>query len=254
MHRIYSFVLISSLLILFSIVGLSEPIKVVTEEFPPYNYVGKNGVIEGQSTEVVKAVFERVGYPFKPQLYPWARSLNTAKKEPNTLIYSIGRNADRESSFKWVGIIAPANSVLYALAERTDIQLNNIEDAKPFTVTTIRDDIRHQYLKNNGFIHKQNLQLVNKYEQGLKMLLAGRTDLWAANEFTAMYLLKKKGFRGDSGVRTVLKLTEVSAEGYYMAFSADTSDEVVDKFRKALLEIKNDGTYDRIIKQKIKEL
>ncbi len=36
--------------------------------------------------------------------------------------------------------------------------------------------------------------------------------------------------------------------GGFMAFSNSTSDELVEKFRNALEQVKKDGTYERILK------
>ncbi len=50
-------------------------------------------------------------------MFVWARAYEIALHEKNVLIYSIKRTSERESLFKWVGVIVPIDFYFYALAE-----------------------------------------------------------------------------------------------------------------------------------------
>ncbi len=91
-----------------------ETIRILTEEFPPYNYT-ETGQITGFSTAVVHAVLAEIGMHGEFQSMPWARAYETAQNSEGVLIYSIGRNPQREKLFKWVGVIAPVRYYLYSL-------------------------------------------------------------------------------------------------------------------------------------------
>jgi len=47
----------------------------------------------------------------------------------------------------------------------------------------------------------------------------------------------------------VFKLEEMSSEGYYIAASLTTSDEIVNRLRKALIEFKKTNAYADILKK-----
>ena len=70
------------------------PVKIVTEDLRPYNYL-ENGKLKGVGTEVVEAVLKELNLPLEIQVYPWARAFAIATNEPGTLIYTIGRSEER---------------------------------------------------------------------------------------------------------------------------------------------------------------
>lgn len=223
----------------------SQPLRIVTEEFPPYNYTSK-GKIEGLSTEVVRAVLNELKTDAPIEVLPWARAMKTAEREVNVLIYSIGRIPAREHLFRWVGVIAPAEFYLFALQQRPDIRIRTLEDAKRYTIATVNQDLREQYLVSQGFVIGRELQPTRRYTQGFEKLLKGRIDLWSMNELVAYWIVRQSGQDPQRVLRKAHHLADLSSEGYYMAFGERTSEDLVTKFRKALETIKRNGTYARI--------
>ena len=61
-------------------------------------------------------------------------------KRPDVLIYSIGRTAQREKLFKWVGVIAPTQYYLFSLPQR-NLKLQRLEDAKEYQIATVNEDV-----------------------------------------------------------------------------------------------------------------
>ena len=235
------------ILMMLAVPAYGQSIQVLTEEFPPYNYQ-ENGKIKGVSTEVVKAVLKEMKISSDIHIKPWKRILKETRNHKNTLVYSIGRNKKREKNYKWVGIIAPADFYFFALKDRTDIVINNLEDAKKYKIGTVREDLREQYLVSKGFVKGKEIFSTTSYESNLKKLARKRIDLWTMPELVAYYYLEKnKQMKGK--VKKVFHLSEISSEGYYMAFGNKTSDKVVEKFRAALERIKKNGTYDKILKK-----
>ncbi|OQX02274.1 MAG: hypothetical protein BWK80_58225 [Desulfobacteraceae bacterium IS3] len=225
-----------------------EAITVVTEEYPPYNYT-EGGKVKGVSTEVVEAVLKLTGIKAEIEVYPWPRTYHLALNNKNTLIYSITRMPQREELFKWVGRIAPAENYLFALKERTDIQISTLEDAKKYKIATVQNDVCELYLLSKGFEKRKNVRSDSTYPVNMEKLLGKLIDMWAIGELPAYSLLRGKGLDPSQTVRKVFLLEEISGEGLYMAFSKSTSDEIVEKFKTALEKIKKDGTYGAILKK-----
>jgi polar amino acid transport system substrate-binding protein len=224
-----------------------EPVRILTEEFPPYNYT-EQGKITGLSTEVVEAVLKELKLQGSIQSQPWARAYDTAKNASGVLIYSIGRTREREPLFKWVGVIAPTDYYLYALAGRT-FKIDNLDMAKPYQIGTVNEDVGEQFLVARGFVKGQNLQSSVKYELNYQKLKMGRVDLWIMSELTANYLARQAGDDPDKTLAKVLRINDLSSEGYYMAFGHQTPDATVLRFRKALETIKRNGTFDALKKK-----
>ena len=41
--------------------GGYEQLRILTEDYPPYNFTDKNGEVTGQSTEIVQLIMQEVG-------------------------------------------------------------------------------------------------------------------------------------------------------------------------------------------------
>lgn len=218
----------------------AQGITVVTEEYPPYNFLDSKKKISGMATEVVEEVLRRARLDYKLAIYPWARAYQLAQDAPNVLIYSIGRSEQREHLFKWVDVIAPYDVSLFRLRGRSDIQIGQLADAKRFRIGAVRDDIRAQYLEKEGL----KPDLVNDDSANVKKLATGRIDMFPIDGFGMIALYQREGIDPRTVVE-VIKLEALSA-GLYMAFSKQTPDDVVNTCKTALAEIKRDGTFERI--------
>ena len=223
--------------------AFSEPLTIVTEQYPPYNYE-ENGVVKGMSTEVVKAVLAELAIDAKIRVYPWARAYEMASSQKNVLIYSISRIPEREPLFQWVGVIAPIRFTVFALKSRQDITINVLDDLRPYTMSLVLDDALEQYFSARGF---NKIQKVRSNELAMKMFLAGRSDVWPISHQAGIYLLKKNNWVPNETVKPVFKLEGFSSGDQYMAFSPQTSKKLVGDFKQALKAVKQKGIYKKII-------
>lgn len=229
----------------FASSAFAHALTVVTEELPPYNMT-VDGKLTGMATEVVEAVLAEAGDQARIQSMPWARAYDIALNSENVLIYSIARTPKREALFKWVGVIAPTQWYLFSLPG-THFDLKSLDDARRYQIATVKEDVGEQYLVDKGFVIGQNLQSSNKYEHNYEKLKAGRVDLWISNELNAHYLVRQASGNPEESAVPQLSLKDLGgADGLCMAFSRSTPDEVVERFRKALVRIKADGRYDAI--------
>jgi len=226
----------------------AEKISIVTEEYPPYNYFKDNHII-GMSVEVVHAVAKEADIKFTHEIFPWARAYLMARRDKNTLIHSIGRSKKRENLFQWVGIIAPAKFCLISLKNRDDINIKSLKNLKNYKIGAVRDDIQEKYLINNGFEREKHIITVNKQQQNFDLLIKKRIDMWATVELTGYHITRENHYQPNKLLQTKYCFDDLSSEGTYMAFSKNTAKSIVLKFKQALQKIKNDGTYDRILRK-----
>ncbi|MGQ0709080.1 MAG: substrate-binding periplasmic protein [Rhodoferax sp.] len=229
-------------LLLAGLVGFAQAqrISVVTEEYPPYNHMDAHQQIVGLSTEVVKEALKRAKIDYDIGLYPWARAYHMAQEQPNVLIYSIGRNAQREKLFQWVDIIAPYNVYMYRLKTRPEVQAQSLEQLKRWRIGAVRDDVRAQYLEKHGI----PMDLVVEDSANAKKLASGRIDMFPIDEIAQVALYKREGL-DPASVEKVMPLAELSA-GLYMAFSLQTDPALVERCRAVLREMRRDGTLEKI--------
>lgn len=219
-------------------------VRVVTEEFPPYNFT-RNGMLTGISTEAVRAMFDHLGERFQPVLLPWARAQDEAMWEENVAIYSMMRTAEREDEYQWVGPIAPSKVYVFCLAERKDIVIRSIEDIRNYRVGTQLMDARETYLLARGFRRGVDFQSVPDQLTNVRKLLAGRVDVIMLPELAALHYLEDLG-ESSQVLRKVYHMAEMGSDGYYLAFGLKTARHVVDRFQEALEHIKMTGKLTQI--------
>lgn len=212
-------------------------VQIVTEEYPPFNFTNEDGEIDGTSTEIVKNAFDflNVNVPITSQ--PWARSFEMAQNDKNVLIYSIGRNDEREDMFEWISPIADMETHFFILKENADeILINSLEDAKSNTIATVTDWWSEQGLEDKGF--EQLISSPNQ-NQSIRQLFEGRADLWvsASDEETIADICAEEGYE-HTELEKIFTIDELRLE-LWIAANPQTSDEVIEAMRGAIESVLN---------------
>lgn len=228
-----------SFLLLFAAPGPCASLSVVTEEWPPYNYA-EDGAAAGLVTEVVRAALDRAGFDYTIKVLPWARAYSLALHDPDVLIYSMLKLPQREPLFQWVRLDGLGVEMqLFRPRHREDIRIETLDDAKAYRVGLTRDSAPHHFLLRHGFQEGVNLfpvsdELLNarKSEPG-----NNRIDLTTGDPLSQGYRLRQAGLPADYWVR-VLPLFSTDI---YMAFSLSTPPETVERVRKALRQLRDEG-------------
>ena len=219
----------SLLFMLLSFRAYSIELEIVTTDFPPYQI--QNGEkVTGMAVEMVQEVVKNSGHKGTISVYPWARAYQIAQKNPNAIIFSIARTPEREKLFKWVGTMVPFNVYFWKLAERKDIQLKTMDDAKKYLSGGVFNDIKAQYLTTHGFVEGKNLEMVRNDELNIHKLFGNHIDLIPFDENSFPWKVARAGH----DIRKITKLLRIDglATDLYIAASLNTPDSVVNDLRK----------------------
>jgi len=238
MHKI-----ILTFLFLINITSLhAYKIEVVTEKYPPFQWY-ENEKITGPTTDIVEAMIKKTGTLYTLDIYPWARAYKIALNNENVLIYSITRSKKRENLFKWIGVIASHDTYLWKLKSRKDIVINSLDDAKKYITAGVRKDAKTQYLLDKGFSSKKQVATVHSTDIAIKLLHSNKVELIVENEDLSVQV-KRLGL--DINKFEKVYYLKNFGKDLYAAFSLNTPDEVVEKHKKALQELKATGEFKRI--------
>ena len=217
-------------------------VVLLTENFPPYNMAidGKNFAqdsnIQGIAVEIVRETFKRAGIGYNLTLrFPWNRIYKLALEKPGYGVFVTARLPERETLFKWVGPIGPDDWIMLAKAD-SPIQLNTLEEARHYKIGAYKGDAIAEELGREGM----NPITVLSDKDNARKLVEGQIDLWATGDPAGRYLARQEGV---TGLKTVLRFN--SAE-LFLALNKDTPDEVVNKLRAALDQLRKEGLVDRI--------
>ena len=190
--------------------------------------------------DVVREVQKRIGDKASIEVMLWARGYSMVQSGPNVMLFSTTRTPAREALFQWVGPVG-TNEWVFLAKKGSPIKVSSLADAKKVgTVGCYKNDARELFLKEQGFT---NLDSANEPETILKKMLAGRNDLWLTDKDEYLAMVKKQGI--DPSALTslfVVQKTELC-----MAFSKDVPAAVIQKWNKAMNDMKADGTYKAIL-------
>lgn len=213
-----------------------ESYQVLTEDFAPFNYI-ENGELVGISVELVDLVFKELDVKADYQVLPWARAYEYALNTPNTLIFSLARNHQRERLFKWVGEISVIETCLFAFEDSKISPLQGLEQAKNYRVVTQLQGHFSLLLKKAGFIRGENLIDSISIESALQMLKAGRADMIGLPLQVLEHYMRYGRGKSEKGLKTIICFDSTAL---YLAFNKDTPDSTVLQFQQAMRKVKQE--------------
>ncbi|KTD91938.1 MULTISPECIES: transporter substrate-binding domain-containing protein [unclassified Pseudoalteromonas] len=207
-----------------------KPLLVVTELAPP-NQVLIDGTVQGQGTQYIRDIFKQAGLTPDIQMYPWARAYKMASEEKNTFIYSIARTAERENQFQWVGEIGRFEMGFVGLSDRTDIVINNTNQAKNYKIAMQYNDFSTQTLTKMGVEGVITSDIQHSYQ----LLLAKKVDLILDDPH---YMLQYSDyFKLKPGhLKFIFKIDALTTVAY-LAANKDTDTVLIEKMQTAYKEI-----------------
>ncbi len=222
-----------ALFFLLSGTAHAETLRLLTEEYPPYNF-SENGAVKGASVEQAELMMKALGTEYSLEILPWARALSLTENQPWTCLFTTGHDEERDKRFKWVEPLLADRMVMVRKAG-SGVNPSNIEEAKRFTVGTQRDDFSANYLKKHSF---PKIDLAADMETTEKKLLNGRIDLMMTSEKT-FETMRDQGQPLESALLLEGKL-------YGLACNLNLSDELIAKMQAELDTLIANGTQDRI--------
>lgn len=222
----------------------AQPLRLVTEEWPPFNYQ-EQGQARGLGVEMAQALLTEAGLAVpRVEFFPWNRAYAMALHEPQVLLFTVSRTAQREPLFHWIARIAPRELWLYRLASRNDIALTQLDQAKAYRLGVgPLEDSSTQGLVERGFVPGAQLDSVQSADPdatNLQKLLAGRFDLMVGNPLSVAYAMQKLHVPEDSVVPAYKWVME--GQGYWLALNSKSDPALVQTLQQAAKRLEQHGS------------
>lgn len=215
--------------------------KVGTDnKFPPYVYDDGNGV-QGIVYDIVDTVMQKMEAEYTLDSYAWARVVAVTDGEEVDFSYPWAGKPERFEKYIMVGPIHTGRN-MFAIPVDSQISYNRFEDLKGLTIGTVRSYSYGKDFDEANFLKKDSQNTDNKAL--IKKLQAGRVDVIIGDENVLNAERRKLG--DDFKFKFLPKA--VKEVDRYVAFPK-SNPEKAKKFAAALQAIKDDGTYDAILKK-----
>jgi len=218
-------------------VNMDNSILVVTEPWPPFNYVNKNNQVVGIATDMLKKVMKEAGFNYQIKVYGWNRAYSLSKNNKNTLIYTIFRIDSREPDFQWIcPLISTQGVSIYRLDNRDDININHIDDLKSYHLGVVGSGVTFDYLIAQGFSVNKNVDIATDELANIRKLFKGRIDLIIQEEEPLALRMQQVGMP-ISRLKKVFSILSNEERQACMAMSLDTPKVVIQRLQNALNKI-----------------
>ncbi|MFT5116776.1 MAG: polar amino acid transport system substrate-binding protein [Kiritimatiellia bacterium] len=240
--------LTSLFLITFCTIHLAqaaEPVKLVTLEYPPYQYSDK-GQTTGIVVDIVNEAFSRINLSTDISVNAWPRSLSMVKEGNADAIFTAYKNDERVKFLDYSKTVLMPQEVVLFVSPDSDIQFSGdiaqIKDLRIGIVRGISYGSVFDVAKKAGVF--SNIEESTNIEQNAKKFASGRFDVLISNKYSALVLFKKLGM-----LDKVKKLdVPVQSVPSYIAFSkARGLSGLRDRLDTVLTKMIADGTYDKLV-------
>ncbi|HEY0953944.1 MAG TPA: transporter substrate-binding domain-containing protein [Roseateles sp.] len=214
----------------------------ITENLPPLNYQDEQGP-QGFSVELLRLMAAHAGLSLELRVLPWARAVQMAESHAHSVLFSLTRTPERETQFQWVGPIAQRRILIYKLASRDDLKLQQLDELGSARIGVVRDSAADRSLQAAGL--RPGIEL----EQGLddatnmRKLLAGRMEYITLLDWAAAWNLRQLQLPYGT-LRPVLE--QDTARSYFYGLRPDADPALVRRLQAALDRLKRDGRYERL--------
>ena len=169
------------------------------------------------------------------KLRNWDYGYNRVLDKPNHGIFCTTYTEDRAPLFKWVGPLTRNLWTVFA-PPGSDIEMDELEDAKGMTIGGYRGDVMTEYLLERGYTVSQ----LDSDDLNPKRLALEQIDLWIADRLAGPYFASQQDVEGLVPVYSFNK-TEL-----YLAMNPNTPDEVMEELKEGLETIRENGMYEAI--------
>ncbi len=225
----------------------SENITLYTENFPPYQIYNDNK-FSGIAIEIINEIQKKVDDKVDISITTWNDAYNKALNNKNSGVFSTGRTTEREKLFKWVGPIGKTKYIFFANIN-SDLYIGNPNEAslKVKEILVGDNDVSYQSLKSLGIANLKSSK-DNSGKENIQKVISSKNDyLWASDYYSGMYKIKQYNY--ENQLKPVMFNRPFLTTTMNIAFNINTDDKIIEKWSKALQEIIDNGTYDKILKK-----
>ena len=224
---------------------VAQPLKLVTFEYPPYEYT-KDGKVTGMAVDIVKLVFKDMNQPISIEVLPWSEGINYIKDGKRDGIFTAFKNPEREKFADYSDVLIPQIISFFVRKDSGIVYTNNLDDLSSLNVGVVRGfsygKLFDESLQNKTY---KSIKIANNADEVFKLLTSGEVDIIPFNKYGGLHILKNQNKLGE--VKELSKKLKMVSS--YMAFSKKNNhSKTRDDFNKSLKKIKSQGEYRKIIK------
>jgi len=222
----------------------AETLIAIDNANPPFMYQ-QNGQAKGLYPQVLQAVFARAGQPVAIQAMPWKRALRRSENA-EVGVGGIYKTSRRLALYDYSQPIFEEKLIVYVHRDKA-FRFTRVDDLNGKRIGVIRGwsytEAFDEAIRDGSIKVSES----SSDEANFKMLASGRLDAVIAIELAGQRIIQQLQ------LRQVLALTPpLSINPTYLVFAKKAKQQaLLQRFDRILLEMRADGSLDRLVQQAI---
>jgi polar amino acid transport system substrate-binding protein len=216
----------------------SKPVVIVggDRDYPPYEFLDKNGQPSGYNVELTRAIADVMGIKVEFRFGGWSEMRNALLDGSIGVLQGISFSEDRTRTLSF----SPPHTIInHAIFARKGTRpVSSIEELRGKEIVVFRDGIMHDYLTSLGF--SANLVMTDTPADALRLLASGKHDYAVLAMLPGMYIIREHKL---SNLVPVAK--SISSQKYCYAVKKG-NEELLARFNEGLAILKKTGKYQEI--------
>ena len=206
------------------------------ESLAPLNFM-KGGRPTGIVVDLTKALAERMHHPVEIRLMNWAEAQQLVLEGRADALLQINPDPERLKIYDFSQPLLTSEFSIFTSSERLGV--TSMSDLRGLKVGVEEKGLPILLLQKDPRI---TVEIIPDFVQGFKMLSTGALDAVVADRWAGGYVLAENNIRG-------VKLFEEPIDRSDSAIAVKKGDtNLLGDINAALADIRQDGTYERIIK------
>ena len=215
----------------------SQPIEMLTFQYPPY----ANGDGTGMGEEIVAAAFQTQGHSVKFTLYPIKRAISNFQEGQGKMFLGL-RDFFSEQEINSEEIFYFRRVLIYLKDQYPELHINSLDDLKGKKIGVVLGSSQIVDFQTAGLV----VDKTSKHENNIKKLYARRVDVIYTLDLTGTSLIEKL-FPGRPADFEIFEYQRNAAD--LVVRKNSFGDKILQTFRTGLKTIIENGTYHKIMEQ-----
>jgi len=186
-------IVLCGLVLSVAVLADERTIRVVTSEYPPYEYL-RDGQLVGTDTRLVRRVLSEMGDEASFQVLPWARAEHMVRAGTADMLYSLTFSETRNQYYHFTNPISTAQDVFFKHKSQP-LQWQSFDDLEGLGLgLTAEYSYAPEFMDwlQEGKARITRLSQEQPELTGLRMVALGRIDLFICERSVCEYFLKQK--------------------------------------------------------------
>ncbi|MCJ2164408.1 MULTISPECIES: transporter substrate-binding domain-containing protein [unclassified Pseudodesulfovibrio] len=223
----------------------AETVLLTTGEWPPY--YSQNLPHGGLGNQIIAESFALEGIEVVYEYLPWRRALSEARTGPAVGSAGWLRLDEREKDFLFSESLFESQRVFFHRKDRPFdwTVLTDVQDLRVGVALGSADEYPLDGIMASG---KGTLNVARSYASGMKMLAAGRIDVYACNLAVGLYEIKHS--LSEKAARSITYHPRpIFKETNHLVLSLRVKDvqKLMDRFNRGLRRLKESPRYNEMV-------